>query len=95
MPSAYSTIRVICFVLAIAVARVASMGSAFAGSYYSGAANLSCSSAQLLVPFTSLNHAAANRSLTPKSIHAKNGHREAKAIFGDTNRNAVKSLLKI
>ncbi len=95
MPSAYSTIRVVCFVLAIAVARIASMGSVFAASYHPGPANLSRSSAQLLVPFTSLNHAAANRSLTLKSIRAENDHREAKAIFGDTNKNAVKSLLKI
>lgn len=95
MPSAYSTIRVVCFVLAIAVARIASVGSLFAGSYQPGAANLSRSSAQLLVPFTSLNRTAENRSLTLKSIHAENGHREAKAIFGDTNKNAVKSLLKI
>jgi hypothetical protein len=95
MSSAYSTIRVVCFVLAIAVARIASMGSAFAGSYHPGAANLSRSSAQLLVPFTSLNHAAANRSLTPKSISKKSGHQEAKVIFADTNKNAVKSLLKI
>ena len=66
MPSAYSTIRVVCFVLAIAVARIASVGSLFAGSYQPGAANLSRSSAQLLVPLTSLNRTAANRSLTPQ-----------------------------
>jgi len=85
MSSAYSTIRVVCFVLAIAVARNASAGSAFAGSYSSGATNLSRSSAQLLVPFTSLNHAVANRSFTPNRSMQKNGHREAKAIFGDPN----------
>ncbi len=95
MPSAYSTIRVDCFVLAIAVARNASVGSAFAVSYHPGAANLSRSSTQLLASLTFLNHAAANRSLTPRLIHAKNGHRKAKALFGDTNRNAVKSLIKI
>lgn len=80
MPSACSTIRLVCFVLDIAVARNASAGSTFAGSYHSDAANLSRSSAQLLVPFTSLKRTAANRSLTPESIHAKNGQREAKAF---------------
>ena len=55
MPSAHSTIRVLCLVLVIAVARNASAGSAPTGSYQSGAANVSRSSEQLLISFTVVN----------------------------------------
>jgi hypothetical protein len=51
MSSAYSTIRVLCLVLAVAVARNASVGSAPTDSCPSGAANLICSSVQLPIPF--------------------------------------------
>lgn len=62
MPSAHSTIRVLCLVLVIAVARNASSGSAPAGTYQSGAANVSRSSEQLLIPFTVVNSTTAKIS---------------------------------
>jgi hypothetical protein len=61
MPSAHSTIRVLCLVLVIAVARNASAGSAPTGSYQSGAANVSRPSEQLLISFTVVN-------ITPEKI---------------------------
>jgi hypothetical protein len=62
MPSAHSTIRVLCLVLVIAVARNASAGSAPTGSYQSGAANVSRPSEQLLISFTVVNIAPAKIS---------------------------------
>jgi hypothetical protein len=62
MSSAYSTIRVLCLVLAVAVARNASVGSVPTDSCQSGAANLSRSSVQLLIPFTVVNLAPAKIS---------------------------------
>jgi hypothetical protein len=59
MSSAYSTIRVLCLVPGVAVARNASVGSASTDSRQSSAANFICSSVQLPIPFTVVNVATA------------------------------------
>jgi hypothetical protein len=73
MSSAYSTIRVLCLVLAVAVARNASVGSAPTDSCQSGAANLSRSSVQLLIPFTVVNVATAKISNTRVDLQGPRG----------------------
>ena len=87
MPSAYSTTRVLCLVLAFAVARNASAGSAHIDSCQSSAANVSCSSAQLLVSCSVVNFTPAKISrarvglLDPRGFAASYGSISAISLF--------------
>lgn len=87
MPSAYSTTRVLCLVLALAVARNASAGSAHIDSCQPGAANASCSSAQLLVSCPVVNFTPAKISsarvdlFDPRGFAAPYGSISAISLF--------------
>jgi hypothetical protein len=87
MPSANSTVRVLCLVPAIAVARNASAGSAHTDSCQPGAANVSCSSAQLLVSHPVVNFTSAKISsarvdlLDPRGRAAPYGSISAISLF--------------
>lgn len=81
MPSAYSTTRAICFVLAVVVARNASAGSVITSSHQSGAASVGGSYTRQLKQFTVVNFSAVKSSHTSSNTQDPRGFQSPAAFL--------------